>query len=133
MRIFHLKRIAFITSGTFGVLLDGETPFCLTLERLWLNNRKNESCISIGNYWCKRVDSPKFGNTFEVMDVPGRTLIRFHKGKLVEDTHGCIIPGEEFGIIDGQVAILSSGRAFAEFLMRLSDVDEFYLEITHGN
>lgn len=129
MKIIHLKRISYTILGTFGVLLEGKIPFCLTLERLWLNNRKNESCIPVGNYWCRRTQSPKFGNTFKVVNVKNRFHILFHKGNLVEDTHGCIILGEEFGAIQGRAALLSSGRAFQEFMNRMKGLNKFYLQI----
>lgn len=115
--------------GTFGVLLDGNVPFCVTLERPWLDNKKGESCIPDGNYVCRRVDSPKFENTFEVTDVLNRTAILFHKGNLMEDSHGCIIVGEMFESLNRKNAVLASGKAFQEFLDRLKGEDEFELSI----
>ncbi len=115
--------------GTFGVLLDGRTPFCLTVERPWLDNRKGESCIPAGTYLCKRVKSPKFGNTFEVTNVPSRSAILIHKGNIMDDSHGCIIVGEQYESKEGKVAVLASGKAFEEFLGRTKDADEFELEI----
>ncbi|GAG80142.1 unnamed protein product, partial [marine sediment metagenome] len=107
MKALKLIRVAYIKDGTFGVLFDEETPFCLTLEREWKDNRKGESCIPIGTYSCKRVISPKFGNTFEVCNVPGRSHILFHKGNLEDDSHGCILTGEEYGKYKNKVAVLS--------------------------
>jgi len=67
--------------GTFGTIQEeNQPPFALTLEREWHLNERNISCIPAGNYQCKRVQSPKFGNTFEVKDVPHRSHILFHKG-----------------------------------------------------
>jgi len=130
MRRFSLFRIAqIISDGTFGVLRDEGIPFCLTLERLWLNNRKSESCIPEGLYICKRLQSPKFGNTFEVTQVPDRTAILIHKGNIIEDSHGCIILGEQFEPLNGHNAVLSSGKAFDEFLQRTRDLNEFELII----
>ena len=129
MRHLYLTRIAFNEDGTFGVLVDEDVPFCLTLERPWLNNKKNVSCIPDGFYMCRRTNSPKFGNTFEVMDVRNRTHILFHKGNLDDDSHGCILLGEEYGFLSNQPAILSSGRAFREFLGRLEGENEFLLTI----
>lgn len=127
---FKLIRISSMESGTFGVLLDGELPFCLTIERPWFNNEQNISCIPSGKYLCRRVHSPRFGNTFEVGDVPGRSAILFHKGNVMDDSHGCIIVGEQFELLNGKPAVLASGKAFEEFLGRLKDTDEFHLEIT---
>ena len=125
----RLVRVAKTPSYVFGVLLDGGLPFCVTIERPWLDNRKNESCIPEGNYVCRRVASPKFGNTFEVCDVPNRAAILFHKGNLVEDTHGCIVVGEMFESLKGMPAVLSSGKAMKEFLERTATVNEFDLEV----
>ena len=132
MKQFKLIRIAYIPDGTFGVLFDDRTPFCLTLERPWVDNRKSESCIPLGFYRCEKVKSPKFWITFEVKAVPQRSAILFHKGNLMDDSHGCIIVGEEYGVLEGQNAILASGRAFTEFMDRLKDQDHFYLEITQA-
>jgi len=129
-----LKRIAFTEYGTFGVLIDREIPFCLTLERPWLNNKKGESCIPAGLYTCKRTISPRFGETFEVARVLGRSHILIHKGNIAEDSHGCIILGEQYEKLDGKPAVLSSSKAFKEFLDRNSGVDEFELLIVNlGN
>jgi len=130
MRQFTLKRIAYIPDGTFGVLFDGDIPFCLTLEREWKNNKKGESCIPTGRYICKRFQSPKFGNTFEITDVFGRTYILFHKGNIEDDSHGCVITGEEYGEYKGKIAVLSSGKAFNEFILRTTGINTFYLIIT---
>jgi len=126
---FKLIRVSTIESGTFGVLLDEDLPFCLTIERPWVNNEKNVSCIPAGRYVCRRVNSPKFGNTFEVTGVPGRSAILFHKGNIMDDSHGCIIVGEQFELLNGKPAVLASGKAFDEFLGRLNASDEFDLEI----
>lgn len=131
-KILKLVRISYSKEGTFGVLIDNEIPFCVTLERPWRDNQVGISCIPTGNYICKRVASPKFGNTFEVMDVQGRTHILFHSGNIIDDTHGCVITGEEFGILAGKSAVLASGRAFKEFMSKLNNVNKFALIVTAG-
>lgn len=128
MKTLTLKRVAFTSNGTFGVLID-EVPFALTCERKWVDNKPDISCIPIGTYFCKRVNSPRFGNTFEVMYVNGRTSILFHSGNTEDDSKGCILIGEEFGMVNGKTAVLSSKRGFAEFLERLKDLNEFALMI----
>ena len=127
--MFTLKRIAMNQYGTFGVLLQGLVPFVLTIERPWLDNRSNISCIPEGNYSCKRVNSPKFGDTFEVTDVSGRTHILFHKGNISDDSHGCIIIGEQFESLKGRAAVLSSKKGFEEFKERTSGINSFILSI----
>lgn len=130
MKLFTLKRIADIDSGMFGVLLMEQYPFCVTGERKWLNNKPNESCIPKGEYTCKRVQSPKFGNTFEVQGVSGRDDILFHKGNNpLVDSHGCIILGSSFDLINGSLAVANSGTAFTKFMNALQGEDEFKLVI----
>jgi len=132
MKQLQLIRLPQHPDGTFGVLLDEGTPFCLTLERRWLENKVGESCIPLGRYTCRRVDSPKFGDTFEVTHVPGRTAILIHKGNLMEDTHGCIILGEQYEPLGDETAVLSSGKAFSEFLARMAGENEFELRISQA-
>jgi|SRR3972149_2066779 len=129
MRIFKLVRISLISDGTFGVLLDGDIPFALTVERPWLNNQRGVSCIPEGLYTCRRVDSPKFGNTFEVSNVADRSEILFHKGNIDDDSRGCIIIGEQFEFLGGKVAVLSSAKGFGEFLDRTRELVIFDLKI----
>ena len=129
MKHLELMRISGIYDGTFGVLLDEKIPFCLTVERPWLRNRKNESCIPSGEYVCRRVQSPRFGNTFEVQNVSNRSEILFHKGNVEDDSHGCIILGEQYESLNGKTAVLASGKAMTEFLQRTASMDEFLFSI----
>lgn len=126
---FVLVRFTSTDAGTFGVMLDEGIPFCLTIERPWLNNLREVSCIPTGIYICKRVNSPKFGNTFEVTNVFGRSEILFHKGNIMDDSHGCIILGEQYELLNGKPAVIASGKAFEEFLSKTKDVNEFVLEV----
>ncbi len=102
---------------------------CLTLELPFNFNTPNISCIPENIYLCSRKDSPKFGNTFEIVDVPYRTNILFHTGNTVEDTLGCILLGNSLGSLKGERAILQSGVAFKEFMSKLKDIDHFSLHI----
>ena len=124
-----LRRVETGTQGTFGVLTTGGLPFALTLEREWLGNKTSVSCIPEGEYLCKRVKSPRFRNTFEVTDVEGRTHILFHKGNLDDDSHGCILLGEKFGMLNANAGILESKQGFNEFMLLLEEEDEFSLNI----
>jgi len=130
-----LDRITETQHGTFGALLDedimrGEfVPFATTLELRWRNNIKENSCIPAGIYECRRIKSPKFGWTFEVTGVPNRENILFHWGNTIKDTLGCIIVGEQFGVLGGLTAVLASKKGFKEFMRRLRLYDTFQLEI----
>ena len=127
-----LGRIKDTEFGTFGVLFHNGIPFALTLENTWLNNVRDVSCIPIGKYVCRRFNSTKFGNTFQILGVPKRgngEAIIFHKGNLDDDTRGCILIGEQFELLNGEPAILRSGKGFAEFMEKNKYVNEFNLII----
>lgn len=129
LKKINLKRLSTFEDGTFGVLLDDKIPFAVTLEKQWKDNKRFISCIPNGNYLCKRVVSPKFGEVFQVMDVPNRGNILFHKGNLEADTEGCILIGEQFETLNGRTAILQSGKGFTEFMDRLKDINAFELKV----
>lgn len=103
-----LKRISENEHGTFGVLLSGDKPLCLTLERPWLDNKKNISCIPLGTYKCVKYNSEKFKNVWEVTGVPNRTSILIHAGNSIDDIHGCIAVGctfMDYGLSLSRVAL----------------------------
>jgi len=99
------------------------------LEREWKDNKKNISCIPVGDYICERVQSPKFKNTFEICDIPNRTDVLFHKGNIEDDSHGCVLIGEQYHRYKGKASIKASREGFAEFLYRTKDIDVFHLKI----
>lgn len=119
--------------GTFGILKINKEAYCVTLEPADELNAQNISSIPAQQYTCYRVQSPKFGNTFEVSNVPNRTKVLFHAGNTIEHTHGCILLAEHFGKLHGNGtmrAVLNSGETFKHFnetIMR--DVDSFHLTI----
>lgn len=130
MLTLTLMRMPLPGHTTYGVLYNEGTPFALTLELPWINNVRRISCIPAGRYVCKRVQSPKFGDTFEVTNVSGRSAILFHKGNINADTHGCIVLGESFEPVLGVRGLAQSGHAFDEFMGILKDVDTFTLKIS---
>lgn len=116
--------------GNFGFLIGpGNIPFAVTLELPWEENKKGISAIPMGTYRCQRVQSPAFGNTFQVMDVPGRTHVLFHSGNTVADTKGCILVGHGFDLVHGKPGIVQSKKEFAEFLALQKGTDAFTLTI----
>lgn len=127
--MFTIKRIETNDNGTFGAMSCDGQPFALTLEPPWRDNKKNISCIPHGRYVCKRVRSPKFGNTFEITGVQERSHILFHKGNTKRASKGCVLIGEEFGLLNGVPAILSSSRGYDEFMGMLRGEKTFVLEI----
>ena len=118
--------------GVFGVLKweAQPAPFALSVEDPWRNNEKFVSCIPAREYLCQRVESPKFGNTFEICDVPGgRDHVLFHWGNTHVNTQGSVLVGGRFEPLNGIPAVLGSKPEFAEFLNYVEGFDEFRLTI----
>lgn len=124
-----ILRVEKSEDGTFGVLLINEKVFCLTLERPWADNTPGVSCVPPGKYFCNRTISPKFGDTFELMSVPGRSNILFHWGNYIEDTQGCILLGYGFENPPAQRGVFNSRKTFACFMAAMLGIDNFWLEI----
>lgn len=116
-------------TGTFGALLVSGRVFCATLEPPDFGNRPNVSCIPASQYVCDRIQSPTFGETFEVVNVPGRSSILFHKGNVVAHTEGCIILGQYWNKLKGERAVLNSGKTFDQFMWIMAGTDQFKLSI----
>lgn len=127
--ILDLIRVGSSSRGTFGVLRYGMVPFVLTLEPPWKNNQQKISCIPPGRYTCRRVRSPRFGWTFQIMDVPERTHVLFHRGNFLYETEGCVLVAEEFSGTWDKPFLASSERGFNEFLKLMDGVLEFQLNI----
>jgi len=123
-------RIHSSKEGTFGVLNINGMPIAVTGEQDWEDNKRNVSCIPPGLYLCKRINSPKFGDTFEITNVPARSHILFHSGNLpLKDSLGCVLVAEQFEPLGGKPAVVASRKGYKEFMTRLKGVDTFPLNI----
>ena len=112
----------------------------MTLENPWRDNLPSISCIPPGIYEVLRCrkspeygfrDSPRFGDTYNVVNVPGRSYILFHKGNTERDTKGCILVGTYFGELAGLPAVLRSSDAFDRFKAWADRDERFTLEISN--
>ena len=124
-----LVRNAYLPSGTLGsiVLPDGRKLF--TVERAWLGNRRNESCIPPGVYQCKPFSGEKFKDVFEVCDVPERSYILFHAANYPSQLQGCIAPGlQQVTQRVDEPAVMNS-RAAMDVLREAVPDDGFELEV----
>jgi hypothetical protein len=86
---------------TIGSLYLDNAYLCDTLEdkvrHLNQGGEKvpGETAIPFGTYKVELTMSPKFKRLLPVLvDVPQFTGIRIHRGNRAQDTHGCILPGE---------------------------------------
>jgi len=107
--------------GTFGVMRINTDPLFVTLEPPDKENLANKSSIPAQQYECEMTESPKYGWTYKVKDVPARTDILFHPGNIDEHTHGCILLGMQFGILNGEKSILASRDAYTQFMSIMND------------
>lgn len=115
---------------TYGLLIRSDkVPFALSLERPWLDNQRSLSCIPVGIYKAVRQLSPRFGETFWIQDVMGRSEILFHKGNIDDDTHGCILVGEQFNPVKDEDGITASAEGFSEFMRIQRGTNEFQIQI----
>jgi len=127
--VVELIRLDTSVDGTFGVLKINKAVLCVTLEPPDLLNAHNQSSIPAGQYCLARMMSGRYGETFEVCDVPGRTLVRIHPGNRVADTAGCILVAQHFGKLHGDRAVLNSGATHQTFMRLLAGHDTAHLTI----
>ena len=114
-------------TGTFGRLFVAGQWFH-SLEPPWRANRRNVSCIPAGRYDAVPYHSPRFGDTYLISQVPGRSGILFHAGNWAGDesegyrtsSQGCILLGLEREEVLGQDGVRNSGLAIDHF-MRITD------------
>lgn len=108
------------------------------LELPWRNNQAEFSCVPPGTYLCKWLHSDHFNrDVYHVLGVPGREAIEIHPANFAGDRlkgfkcelRGCCAPGESFGTLDHQFAILNS-RAMTRDFETLMAGEDFMLHIS---
>lgn len=108
------------TLGTLVLTNDeGKKLFnCKTLELPWLNNKRNESCIPLGNYKVVARQSARYNKHYHIQDVPGRSFVLIHIGNYYTQTKGCILVGKSVSDIngDGYLDVTNSKSALQELL-----------------
>ena len=115
--------------GTFGTV-EVAGHLLYTVEPSWLDNEVAASCIPEGIYDCKPTRYHRGGYpAIEVVGVPGRSRILFHRANSAKDLAGCIAPGMRLGTLYNSWAVLASAAAFS-ILMRHYGDRGFRLEIT---
>lgn len=126
----YLIRTERKSTHTLGVLVVGYTKFYI-IERPWLNNARNISCIPAGTYqvdYLERSASGKYKKVYHVRNVPNRGGILIHNGNLVTHSKGCLINGLRAGYLGGARAVLSSRSAMRK-LREVVGQESFTLEI----
>lgn len=108
--------------------LDFAGKHFFTVERPWLDNKPNVSCIPDGNYKVKRVDSPKFGDDmWEIINVADRTHILIHVANSPHNVKGCVGLGQS--IYPNLRGVGSSRLAITEFYSLTAGFEEMDIEI----
>lgn len=128
MNVLRLVRVSEVDGASLGVLCVDGLPKFVTLEDPWRDNEANISCIPEGVYRLLRCKSQKFGETFTVDNVPGRSLIRLHWGNTAKDTEGCILIGLKFGD-ENYPSITQSQIGFRRFMDQMKGVNEAQLVV----
>ena len=128
MQTVLLERFCYHPKGTLGALTVGGKRF-YSIERPWLDNAPNVSCIPEGTYQMGWRDSPRFGETWHVKDVPDRTYILIHVANYPRDVQGCI--GLGTALLGDRIAVGNSRDAVAQF-EELTKGVEWKLEIIHA-
>lgn len=83
--------------GTFGKLVVDSGYSCVTVEKPWLANARDQSCIPDGTYLCTwRWSSKHSCNLYHVENVPDRSGVEFHSANVHEQLLGCIAPGQDY-------------------------------------
>lgn len=138
-----LKRIGSGKDGMSGVLVHNiqtsvdrfeHRPFCVSVERDYEDPKYKP--IKPGDFLAKRYHSEKYPDTFEIVDLPGasilvgRSKILFHWGNTEEDSMGCVILGEQFEYLNKKFAVLQSKKAFQEFMEITKGLESFNFRIS---
>lgn len=136
-----LVRLPSTDQGTFGTMQFGGFKV-LCLELPWRNNRQQRSCVPTGTYECRLVRSPRFGNVYKLLSVPGRSNVLIHPANLAGDVdlgwstelQGCIAPCLRAGAMRNKAGILQSAglvsRPAVRLLMTWANNEPFELEIS---
>jgi len=121
------------------VLLRGGLPFGpVSLERTYPlaeSAPRGPQFVKIpaGDYRCQKTRYHKGGyDTFEVKDVQGHSRLLFHLGNLEDDSEGCVLLGQRFGMVRGRPGVLQSGLAFAEFMANMGFRESFSLGVRNA-
>ena len=129
--IVTIQRTGEEDAGMWGKLLCKEAGLeLLTLERPWLGNQNNISCIPAGTYNVLATQSVRFGRLmYLVKDVPDRAGIRIHPANLPSELQGCIALGTDIGRTAAKGKMLLNSRAAVGRLESLLGLRPFTLVI----
>ena len=105
----------------------------ISLERGWLNNASNISCVPKGTYTVVYEYSDRFKkHLWELKGVPGRSECKFHSANYWHQLNGCIALGNRLQDIDkdGFYDISNSTNTISAFHLALKNETRVDLIIT---
>lgn len=111
----EVVRLCQVDGATLGAMIIDGYPEFSTLEPPWRDNKICESCIPVGEYRAHSLQHQKYGKTFLVEHVPGRSGILIHQGNFAKDTEGCILVGSGYSRSEQGAAIRNSEKAMNRF------------------
>lgn len=94
-----LVRYIYGETVTIGFIQKDGKYICDTLERPWLGNKRNLSCIPEGIYRIFYREDTRFSvkHAYVLENVPDRKGILIHVANEVSELEGCIAVGVRFG------------------------------------
>lgn len=110
------------TIGFAFVFENGKKLFEMALLELpFRNNKRNVSCVPVGEYHLVLEYSPKFQMMlWEAKGIPGRSECKFHAANYVHQLNGCFAPGAYHTDLNGDGLPDVSGSY--QTLMKFHDV-----------
>lgn len=126
-----LLRRHYLPMATFGELWDDQgTRVAVTVECPWLNNQPNISCIPEGRYQLTGYTSPHKGHCLALnapelgVQLTGpalRTACLMHSANRASELQGCIAPGDSFGVVASEWAVMNSRQTMQALLNRINN------------
>ena len=123
-----LQRWAYHPDATLGIIKFSDIEFW-SVERPWLDNKPNISCIPVGEYELKWRESPKFGPTWQLEDVPGRTPILIHAANFAYQLQGCIALGTD---LMGDTIAVANSRKAVNLFEEVTEGGEWVLKVENA-
>lgn len=110
---------SYLGHGTVGYIQLPDGVELKTLEKAWLDNEPNVSCIPEGTYLVKRDSSGRW-QYYSIQNVPNRTFIEIHPANTTEQLAGCLALGVS-SLEDG--SLIRSQEAVNYFVETVGDND----------
>jgi hypothetical protein len=137
-RVIKVHRFKQDEKQTLGVKTvfdeEGNPLFAsMLLERGWLNNERNVSCIPSGVYDIELEYSDRFKmSLWEIKGVPNRSECKIHSSNFWYQLNGCMSPGTQAVHLDkdGYLDVTNSRHTLMQFMEAMRPFTKAKLIIT---